>query len=126
MKNLEATVFPSDKRTIMVEDDPVYGGAHRYHAVGSLGFENGEALYDFSDDHVIQFVHKTSPDGPTVPGLQSEQLVLILLDRHAKLDAKYPSAQYAKMKQGLEMFLEACRERVQQRIDRGVMGKLKS
>jgi hypothetical protein len=126
MNNVEAVVFPSDKRTIMVEDDPVYGGAHRYHVVGSLGFEDGEALYDYSDNHVLQFVHKTSPDGPTIPGLQNEQLALVMRDRVLKLNAKYPSTHNEKMITGLQMFLDACRERVEERMNRGVMGQLKS
>jgi hypothetical protein len=60
-----------------------------------------------------------------VPGLQSEQIVLALLDRHKKLNDRFPSQQNAKMISGLEIFLAACKDRVQERINRGVMGELK-
>ena len=59
------------------------------------------------------------------PGLQSEQLVIALIDRTQKLNAQYPSEFNNKMIAGLQMFLEACKERVQDRISRDVMGKLK-
>ncbi len=60
-----------------------------------------------------------------VAGLQSEQLVLVLLDRAVKLNARFPSDHNTKMIAGLEMFLEACKERVEERMTRGVMGELK-
>lgn len=73
---------------------------------------------------MIQFIQKLD-DGTVIPGLQSEQLVLMLIDRHKKLNARFPSAQNEKMIQGLEMFLDASRERVEDRMNRGVMGDLK-
>lgn len=121
-KLLSATVFPSNKQTIQVEDDPIYGGAHKYTINHSLGFENGEAVYN-NDRTVIQFVQKND-DGSIISGLQSEQLVLALLDRTKKLNNRFPSEFNKKMIEGLEMFLGACQERIQDRIDRGVMGKL--
>lgn len=126
MKQIEATVFPSTENTIRVDEDPIYGGAHRYEITNCRGFNNGVTEYDdphFSK-HTIQFVQKND-DGTIVAGLQSEQLVLVLLDRAVKLNNRFPSVQNEKMIQGLNMFLEACRERVQDRIDRGVMGDLK-
>lgn len=72
----------------------------------------------------IQFVHKAS-DGTITPGLQSEQLVIALIDRHKKLNERFPSVHNEKMIQGLEIFLEACKERIDDRISRGVMGELK-
>ena len=60
-----------------------------------------------------------------IPGWQSEQLALILLDRVKKLNAKYPSDQNSKQIEGLEMYLAACKERIEERINRGVMGELK-
>lgn len=132
---LDAVVFPSEEKTIVVAvpKGDVYGGAHKYFITNCFGHVNGKTLYHFEKNadgemapkgHTIQFVQKNE-DGTVVPGLQSEQLVLMLLDRHAKLNAVYPSAQYEKMKAGLEMFLQAARERVQERINRGVMGELK-
>ena len=72
----------------------------------------------------LQFVKKEE-DGTTVPGLQSEQVALILLDRVKKLNERFPHPSNEKQIAGLQMFLDACKERVQERIDRGVMGDLK-
>lgn len=119
---LDAAVFPSDEKTIQVIYDEVYGGAHCYIIRESLGFNNGRAEY-IDDAQVIRFVQKMD-DGTIIPGLQSEQLVLALLDRTRKLNARFPSAQNEKMMAGLQMFLDACRERVEDRISRGVMGNL--
>lgn len=116
-------VFPSEEATIWVEDDANYGGAHQYSAQKSTGFNDGKATY--IDEYIgLQFVHKAD-DGTVTPGLQSEQLALIMLDRTKKLNARFPSVYNDKMILGLSMFLEACRERVEDRINRGVMGDLK-
>ena len=121
---LEQTVFPSKEKTILVANDEDYGGAHRYSFIGSKGFKDGKAEYDFSSMQTIQFVQKNL-DGSMTPGVQSEQLVIALLDRTKKLNAKFPSEQNEKMMVGLNMFLEACKERIEDRINRGVMGDLK-
>lgn len=123
MKLLNAKVFPSTDKTIKVQDDPDYGGAHKYEINNCLGFEDGETVYTKSTQ-TIQFVQK-NVDGTVIAGLQSEQLVEALLDRTAKLNNKFPSDHNIKMMHGLEVFLEGCKERVQERIDRGVMGDLK-
>ena len=121
MKQLNYKVFPSEDKTISVEDD-LYGGAHHYSAKKSLGFEDNKALY-IEEEVSLPFVFK---DGDvTAPGLQSEQLAYILLDRVVKLNARFPSEHNVKMMAGLDMFLDACQERVKERISRGVMGKLK-
>jgi len=120
---LEYKVFPSEEETISVVDDADYHGAHFYQMRNSLGFKDGKAEYVKSIQS-IQFVQKNA-DGTMVPGLQSEQLAYILLDRVKKLNARFPSEQNVKMFTGLQMFLDACRERVQDRIDRRVMGDLK-
>jgi hypothetical protein len=122
-KTLDATVFPSEAKTIAVKDDKEYGGAHQYEIVECKGFSEGKHQYTISTQR-ISFVHKAD-DGSMTPGLQSEQLVLMLLDRTQKLNARFPSEQNEKMMAGLQMFLDACKERVQDRIDRGVMGDLK-
>jgi hypothetical protein len=117
----EATVFPSEVKTIASKPDADYpGGAHLYQFKNSIGFNNGEAQYHDSYQK-IQFVQKNL-DGTMIPGLQSEQLVLALLDRAKKLNTRFPSEQNAKMCEGLQIFLDACKERVQDRINRGVMG----
>ena len=88
MKQLEFKVYPSEELTITVEDDAIYGGAHRYEAKNSVGFNNGVAEYVESST-TIQFVQKND-DGSIIPGIQSEQLALILLDRCVKLNSRFP------------------------------------
>ena len=123
MKQLDAAVFPSTEKTISVMDDENYGGAHLYTIQNCKGFNKGQTEYAKSF-HDIQFVQKND-DGSIIPGLQSEQLVLVLLDRHKKLNDRFPGTQNEKMIVGLQMFLDACRERVEERMNRGVMGELK-
>lgn len=124
MKMLDYRVFPSEDKTLFVDEDPIYGGAHLYGCRNSLGFENGKALY--ADSYAeVRFV-KTKDTGVTIPGLQSEQLAYILLDRCVKLNARFPSVFNEKMIAGLNMFLEACKERVEDRMNKGVMGQLKN
>lgn len=123
MKQLDYQVFPSEEKTIKVENDEIYGGAHKYELQNSIGFNNGVAEY-VESKQTIQFVQKND-DGTMIPGAQSEQLAFILLDRAVKLNNRFPSAHNEKMIAGLRMFVEACEERVQERINRGVMGELK-
>lgn len=122
-KELEKTVFPSEEKTVSVMDCQEYGGAHNYTLKNCLGFNDGKTQYD-TTEQTIQFVHKAD-DGIVTPGLQSEQLVIALIDRHEKLNARFPSPQNEKMLAGLKMFLDACQERVQDRMKREVMGDLK-
>jgi hypothetical protein len=126
MKILEnAVVYPSTVPTIVVHDDnDVYGGAHKYTITNCLGFKDGETQYTHESQQDIQFVQKND-DGSMIPGLQSEQLILMLIDRQEKLNARFPSEFNTKAIAGLKMFLEAQRERVEDRISRGVMGDLK-
>lgn len=123
VKPIDAGVYPSDEPTISVVDDETYGGAHCYVIRECLGFNGGKTQY-VETEQVIRFVRKND-DGTMIPGLQSEQLVLTLLDRHEKLNTRFPSEQNAKMIAGLRMFLEACEERVKNRMERGVIGELK-
>lgn len=123
LNELDAKVYPSDEPTISVFDDKEYGGAHRYNITNCLGFKDGKTQYEFSFQ-TIQFVQKNE-DGSMTPGVQSEQLVHVLIDRQKKLNARFPSPFNEKALAGLEMFLEAQKERVDDRIARGVMGDLK-
>jgi len=120
---LTTPVYPSGVMSIFSANDPTYGGGHQYQFLNSIGFSKGAAGYVESRQE-INFVKKEE-DGTMTPGLQSEQLVIALIDRHKKLNAQYPSSGYNKMITGLQMFLDACKERVQDRIARGVMGDLK-
>lgn len=123
MKQLDALVFPSEEKTISVLDDENYGGAHFYSIRNCTGFVDGKTQY-LESEQCIQFVQKND-DGSMVPGLQSEQIVLMLIDRQEKLNARFPSEFHDKAIVGLQMFLQAQRERVESRIARGVMGDLK-
>lgn len=118
-------VFPSSEPTIETIVDNEYNGAHRYRIRLCTGFDSKRRAHNYIDKTVtLQFVKKEE-DGTTVPGLQSEQLALILLDRVKKLNERFPHPSNEKQIAGLQMFLDACKERVQERIDRGVMGDLK-
>lgn len=123
MKQLDYTVFPSEEKTISVVEDNTYGGAHVYSINECLGFNNGTTDYTSSVKE-IRFIKKED-NGEISQGFQSEQLVYVLLDRAVKLNNRFPSAQNDKMIAGLQMFLDACKERVEERIARGVMGELK-
>ena len=121
---IERSVYPSEEHTVVALGiDDTYNGAHQYSIYNCLGFADGKTSYDRSTQ-TIQFVKKLE-DGTVVPGLQSEQLVIALIDRHQKLNARFPSPHNEKALAGLEMFLEAQRERVEERMSRGIMGELK-
>lgn len=121
------SVYPNTGTPIVVVDDE-YGGAHLYLAPMSLGMIDGQNA--FTDQaHAVRFVHKYNDAfgrPVTEAGLTDSELVVILLDRLAKLNNKFPSAQYDKMKQGLEMYLEGNRERIDDRLSRNVSGQLKN
>jgi len=123
IKQLDYVVFPSEEKTISVEDDDQYGGAHRYVIRNCRGFNDGKTEY-IEQPQVIQFVKKLD-DGTIIDGLQSEQLALVLFDRAKKLNERFPSTQNETMLEGLKIFLQACQDRVQERMSRGVMGELK-
>ena len=123
LKTIDQTVFPSNEKTVFVYNDVDYGGAHEYVFQNSIGFKDGKAEYITSNQN-IQFVQKNE-DGSMIPGVQSEQLVIALLDRTQKLNARFPSEFNEQMITGLRLFLAACHDRVEDRIKRNVMGELK-
>lgn len=122
----DLTVFPSKEETIEVlPNDGYEGGAHRYRAKMSFGYDSKKKKNVYSDKtDTIQFVQKNE-DGTIIPGWQSEQLALILLDRVKKLNEKFPSEYSEKQIEGLQMYLEACKARIEDRLERGVFGELK-
>ena len=123
MKAVTPPVYPTDQITVRVMPDKDYNGAHLYEFDNCVGFNDGQTQYDGGTQQ-IQFVHKAD-DGTITPGLQSEQLVIALIDRHKKLNNRFPSPQNVDMIMALEGFLEACKERIDDRIKRDVMGDLK-
>ena len=121
----DLTVYPSLQLTIEVILTDGYNGAHRFRLQLSEGFDSQKNTHNYIDKTTtLQFVQKND-DGSVTPGLQSEQLALILLDRVKKLNERYPSEQNDKQIEGLTMYLQACKDRVEERINRGVMGELK-
>lgn len=121
---IDAKVYPSQEKTIKaVNAEDKYGGAHNYLVKPCKGFVDGETKYE--DFYMaLNFVKKTD-DGHVISGLQNEQLVHIMLDRQKKLNARFPSKYNDIMVKSLEIYLEACKSRIDDRISRGVMGDLK-
>lgn len=122
MNQLDKCIFPSTKKTIFVDSDDTYGGAHSYSANLCRGFNNGETEY-IDELHEIKFIKKLD-DGTIIPGLQSEQLLIILIDRHKKLNDRFPSREGALAITKMEEALHWLRARVEERVERGVMGNL--
>lgn len=121
-------VFPSDEVSVKTLIDDEYGGAHDYVLLESVGFKDGKASYvdrfDADNWQSISFVRKNE-DGTMLPGIQSEQILIALIDRHKKLNAKYPSREGALAITKMEEALHWLEARVKERIQRGVMGELK-
>jgi hypothetical protein len=117
------SVFPSDEISVWVLPDEDYGGAHEYYFMSSLGHVDGQPVYKDGEVSRISFVKKE--ESGMVAGLQSEQLLIALLDRHRKLNAKYPSSNGEMMILHIERALLSLKARVQDRLSRGVMGELK-
>lgn len=117
-------VYPSSLNTIQVIDDPKYGGAHNYILQNSKGYNNGVAEYDESTTE-IHFIQKND-DGSIIPGVQDEQLILVMLDRAKKLNEVYPSKWNNIKMHALNIALSACKGRVKGRIADGIMGQLKA
>lgn len=117
-------VFPSDEITVRVVEDDIYGGAHHYEFNDCRGFNNGKIEYTEHVQH-IQFIKKED-GGDIVEGVQSEQLLIALIDRHKKLNTRFPSREGALAITKMEEALHWLEARVKERINRGVMGELKT
>ena len=118
------SVYPSNVETTEFMNDD-FNGAHRYRIKLSKGYNQTKKRVDYSDKKlVIQFIQKNA-DGSIIPGLQDEQLILVMMDRLKKLDAKYHSDTVTKKMKALQDYLDACKERIDERLGRGVYGELK-
>ena len=118
------SVYPSNVETIEFMNDD-FNGAHRYRIKLSRGYNQTKKRVDYSDKKtVIQFIQKNA-DGSVIPGLQDEQLILVMMDRLKKLDAKFHSDTVTKKMKALQDYLDACKERIDERLGRGVYGELK-
>jgi len=120
---LPVAVFPSEVTSIAVKKDDEYGGAHQYQFLNSRGYNNGKAEYDDSYQN-IRFAKK-EPGGTIIPGLQTEQLLFCIVDRHIKLNNKFPSDDGLKFIRKIEEAILCLEDRIRERISRGVMGELK-
>ncbi|MBC6988572.1 hypothetical protein [Hymenobacter sp. BT491] len=122
MNALNESVFPSEQKTILcVATDSKFKGAHNYYVQPMVGYQDG-AVYG-AELVSIPFV-KRNEDGTWQPGVQTEQLLLLLKDRHEKLNEVFPSEDHAQFIAGIDMALEALEKRVRERTQRGVMGQL--
>ena len=118
------SVYPSNVETIEFMNDD-FNGAYRYRIKLSKGYNQTKKRMDYSDKKlVIQFIRKNA-DGSVIPGLQDEQLILVMMDRLQKLDAKFHSDTVTKKMKALQDYLDACKERIDERLGRGVYGELK-
>lgn len=121
LQPVDAAVFPSQERSVFFRNTD--RGCDEYFIHEMIGYDktSDQPVYGQSRQQ-IKFVHGRG-DGTMNYGLQSEQVVIMLIDRTKKLDKQIPSRHNAKMLQGLEMFLEACKERFDERMKAGVAGK---
>ena len=116
---IDEAVFPNEEKTVFAfntEDE--YGGAHCYKIMNFKvnGYE--------SATQKIQFV-KINQDKSITPGLQDEQLAIMLIDRTKKLNKKFPCKENQEMIQCLEKYLAIKKARIEDRIERNVFKQLK-
>lgn len=122
-------VFPSTEETISVisEDKEMEVGypepCHKYEIRDCIGFKDGETQY-IESFQTIQFVQKNK-DGSIIPGAQSEQVIGVCMHRLNSMNQAFPSIFNDLQKKGLELFLLGCKMRVEDRINKGIMGELK-
>lgn len=117
------SVFPSEEKTVKVLEDDTYGGAHYYEFTDCLGFNNGKTEY-VNSTQCLHFIKKED-NGSILPGIQSEQLLIALIDRHKKLNERFPSREGSLAITKMEEALHWLEARVKERINRNVMGELK-
>jgi hypothetical protein len=121
-------VFNSDEESVFVILRPgdVYGGAHQYYLRPSIGFKDGKTQFAPTATGIsINFVEKRD-DGVILPGALTEQILIMLRDRHEKLNARFPSSQNEQFQRGITIALDALENRVRERMEHGVMGELKN
>lgn len=122
---IDSAVFPSTENTIVsIKTDDKFNGAHNYEVKPMLRYEPGVGAAYGLEGMPVTFVKKND-DGTWQPGLQSEQLLLLLIDRHVKMSAVFPSPQDDHFLSFLNSALNVLAMRVQDRTRRGVMGEHK-
>lgn len=118
-------VFPSEEVSVWGTSDADYPGraTHEFRFQNSRGFNNGQAEYDESFQD-LQFVQKLN-DGTIIPGVQTEQLLTVIEERHIGLNERFPSEDGALFIEYIQKAKLLMEKRVRDRMDRGVMGELK-
>lgn len=117
--NALPAVFPSTEPSVYAittsgDDD---GGSHMYVFKNCMGTFFGETEY-LEEAVEIEFAKKYD-DGIVMRGLQSEQLLIALVDRTTKLNKKYPCAENEAIISSLQLAINMHRKRVEDRISRG-------
>lgn len=119
-------VFPSKRRTITaIHTDSKFKGAHNYRVQPMLHYADGAVYARDKDDAMeLNFV-KRREDGTWQKGLQTEQLLEVLIDRHHKLQDVFPTEQteHNSFIAHLTAALAILEKRVTERTARGVMGQ---
>jgi len=69
---------------------------------------------------------KRLPNGTFRPGLQTEQLLLVIEDRHPKLNAEFPAEEHDEFMYHIRAARECLERRFRKRLDRGVAGEHKA
>ena len=110
---------------VFVIPDNDYGGAHDYIALACEGWDSENECSKFTERVIPVSFCKKEQDGTMVGGLQTEQLLLILIDRQIKLNDKFPCDENIEAIRCLKEALDWQQERVRARVSRGVMGQLK-
>lgn len=118
-------VYGSKEPSIRVETEDFYGGAHRYYLKNCIGWSDGKTQY-VEDETVIQIVKKEPGTDEIIPGIQHQQLLMLQIDSLHKMYKKFPSPQTERAIRLLQQALACLDERVKERVDRNVMGELKT
>jgi len=121
---LDTCVFPSNESSIVsIITDEKFDGAHNYEIKPMLRYDNG-AVYGL-EGLPLTFVKKND-DGTWQTGVQTEQLLLVIADRHPKLNAVFPAEEHDEFMAHIHGALECLGRRFKKRLDRGVAGEHKA
>ncbi len=140
MKEVKSNFISHKHPCLFVEEDNtgLYPeGCHTYVLRECTGWDNKDQCTAFCGiltdvDSIkdvptqsISFVQKSPDTGELVSGVTSEQLLILLMHRHAQMNAAFPSTQNEEFIKHLQSALDLLEERVKDRVSRNVMGDLK-
>lgn len=110
----QVKVFPSDIESIKIfEKEDGSDKGHHYSLLKTTGWDSG--TYNYINEPVLLNFIKKNKKG-LFPGIQSEQLILVVLDRTIKLNKTAPCEENEIMIQACKDFLEAAAQRVMNKI----------